>query len=230
MIRVIDIETTGIDPATDAIIEIASVDMVRGGGITNAMGTLVRPGKPIPPGASAIHHIIDEDLKDAPPLSEVIDRFKGADAYVAHNCEFENSFFASQGIEFGPWICTYKCALRVWPDLDGHSNQELRYALGRATPFRGFERSSISPHGAAFDVVVTAAIFEELIKNARWSELVQWSGEPALYTKFYFGKYRGRRYDEIAASDPDYLRWIIEKSELEAGVKHSAKHWLGTQS
>ena len=69
MIRVIDIETTGIDPATDAIIEIASVDMVRGGGITNAMDTLVRPGKPIPPGASAIHHIIDEDLKDAPPLS-----------------------------------------------------------------------------------------------------------------------------------------------------------------
>ena len=35
MIRIIDIETNGIDPATDAIIEIASVDMVRGGGITN---------------------------------------------------------------------------------------------------------------------------------------------------------------------------------------------------
>ena len=47
--------------------------MVRGGGITNAMDTLVRPGKPIPPGASAIHHIIDEDVQDAPPLSEVID-------------------------------------------------------------------------------------------------------------------------------------------------------------
>ena len=64
LIRVIDIETTGIDPATDAIIEIANVDMVRDGGITNAMDTLVRPGKLIPPGASAIHHIIDEDLKD----------------------------------------------------------------------------------------------------------------------------------------------------------------------
>ncbi len=73
MIRVIDIETTGLNPATDAIIEIASVDMVRGGGITNAMDTLVRPGRPIPPGASAIHHIIDQDLKDAPPLTEVID-------------------------------------------------------------------------------------------------------------------------------------------------------------
>jgi len=31
VVRVIDIETTGIDPATDAIIEIASVDLVRGG-------------------------------------------------------------------------------------------------------------------------------------------------------------------------------------------------------
>ena len=137
-----------------------------------------------------------------------------------------HSFFAAQGIELGPWICTYKCALRVWPELDGHSNQELRYALGRATPFPGFERGAISPHRAAFDVVVTAAIFEELIKKARWSELVQWSGEPALYTKFHFGKYRGRRYDDIAASDPDYLRWIIEKSELEEGIKHSARHWL----
>jgi hypothetical protein len=107
----------------------------------------------------------------------------------------------------------------VWPDLDGHSNQELRYALGRATPFPGFDRASISPHRAAFDVVVTAAIFEELIKKARWSELVQWSGEPALYTRFHFGKYRGKAYDEIAAIDPDYLRWIVEKSELEEGIK-----------
>lgn len=68
MIRVIDIETTGIDPGTDAIIEIASVDMVRDGGITNAMDTLVRPTKPIPPGASAVHHIVDEDVaKPASP-------------------------------------------------------------------------------------------------------------------------------------------------------------------
>ena len=102
MIRVIDIETTGIDPTTDAIIEIASVDMVRGGGITNAMDTLVHPGKPVPPRASAIHHIIDDDLKDAPSLSEVIDRFRGADVYVAHNCEFERAFFAAQSIELGP--------------------------------------------------------------------------------------------------------------------------------
>ena len=97
---------------------------------------------------------------------------------------------------------------------------------GRASPFPGFERAAISPHRAASDVIITAAVFEELIKHARWSELVQWSIEPALHTRFRFGKYRGRRYAEIAAGDPDYLRRIIEKSGLEHGIKRSARHWL----
>jgi hypothetical protein len=34
----------------------------------------------------------------------------------------------------------------------------------------------------------------------------------------------------IAASDPDYVRWIIEKSELEEGIKHSARQWLATRT
>ena len=38
---------------------------------------------------------------------------------------------------------------------------------------------------------------------------MQWSGGPALHTRFHFGKYRGKRYDEIAASDPAYLQWIV---------------------
>src|SRR5262245_29842313 len=50
--RVIDIETTGIDKATDAIIEIASVDLVRGGGVANARSTYVAPGRQISPVAS----------------------------------------------------------------------------------------------------------------------------------------------------------------------------------
>jgi DNA polymerase III epsilon subunit-like protein len=43
LIRVIDIETTGTDPAADAIIEIASVDLLRGGGITSVSIALVMP-------------------------------------------------------------------------------------------------------------------------------------------------------------------------------------------
>jgi hypothetical protein len=62
-------------------------------------------------------------------------------------------------------------------------------------------------------------------RNVR-SELVRWSSEPALHTRLPFGKYRGRRYAQVAARDPDYLRWIVEKLELEEGIKHSARYWL----
>ena len=88
-IRCIDIETTGIDPENDAVVEIASVDILREGGITNRQETLVRPSIAVPPESSAVHHLIDADLADALPIEQVIDRFKGADAYVAHNCAFE---------------------------------------------------------------------------------------------------------------------------------------------
>jgi DNA polymerase III subunit epsilon len=45
-LRIIDIETTGTDPATDAIVEIASVDLLKDGTIAHQHSTLVRP--PIP--------------------------------------------------------------------------------------------------------------------------------------------------------------------------------------
>jgi DNA polymerase III epsilon subunit-like protein len=55
-IRVIDIETTGTDPTNHGIVEIASVDLLRDGTITNQMSTLARPGIPVPPESSAVHH------------------------------------------------------------------------------------------------------------------------------------------------------------------------------
>jgi Exonuclease len=66
VVRVVDIETTGTDPESDAVIEIASVDVLADGSITNRLSTLVRPGMPVPPEASAVHHLIDEDLAGAP--------------------------------------------------------------------------------------------------------------------------------------------------------------------
>ena len=114
VVRVIDIETTGTDPVADAVIEVASVDVLADGTITNRQSTLVRPGIPIPPEASAVHHLIDEDLADAPPLMNAIHLFRVADAYVAHNADFEQSFLGPRLGE-ATWVCTYKCALRIWP-------------------------------------------------------------------------------------------------------------------
>jgi DNA polymerase III epsilon subunit-like protein len=77
-VRVIDIETTGTDPATDAIIEIASVDLLKDGTIANQRSTLVRPPIPVPPESSAVHHLIDDDLAFARQLDDVLDQFSCA--------------------------------------------------------------------------------------------------------------------------------------------------------
>lgn len=221
MLRVIDIETTGTDATNSAIIEIASVDMVKGGGIENPMQTFVAPGHPIPAVASAVHHIMDADVAGAPTLADAVAPFLGADAYIAHNAEFERSFLEAVGIA-GPWVCTYKCALRIWPDADGHSNQALRYMLLLANPF-GYPREKILPHRASSDVIVTAAIFEQMLAVASWSDLLQWSSEPALHTRLSFGKHRGQRYDAV---DPSYLEWMVGQATMDEGAKFSARYWL----
>ena len=225
IIRCLDIETTGLDAAKDAIVEIASVDLRNDGTIISTADTLVQPGKPVSPAASAIHHLIDADLKAAPALADVVQRFAGADAYVAHNCSFEKSFL-DRHIGQTVWVCTYKCALRVWPELDSYSNQALRYQLGLIDPL-GIDRATLVPHRAFSDAIVTAAILVELLKNAGWSELVQWSEEPALLTILRFGKHRGQRFDAVPK---DYLRWIAEApNSLRDDVRTSARYWLSAR-
>lgn len=227
-IRVIDIETTGTDPTKDATIEVASVDVYKtpdGHGITSEREALVFPGMPIPPASSAVHHLIDADVANAKRIEEVIKDFDTADAYVAHNAAFERGFLDRY---FGErtWICTMKCALRVWPDAPSHGNQALRYWRGHVTPF-GWPRDKLTPHRALSDCVVTAALFVELIKAASWKQLVAWSSEPALYSTLKFGKHRGTKYID---APPDYLDWLANKSDMDADTKFSARHWLEKRS
>lgn len=224
-LRVIDIETTGTDPAEHSIIEIASVDLKSDGTICNHQTDLIAPGRDIPPESSAVHHLIASDFATAPQLSDVIPHYEGADAYVAHNCSFERLFLDKH---FGSpaWVFTYKAALRVWPDAPGHSNQTLRYWLGLIEPFVN-PRATILPHRALSDAIVTAAILAELLKLAKWPDLVAWTAEPPLITVCRFGaKHKGKRFDAISRTDPSYLTWIIEKSDLDADTKWNAAFWL----
>jgi hypothetical protein len=66
-----------------------------------------------------------------------------------------------------------------------------------------------------------------MLKRAKWSELVQWSAEPALLTVLGFGKHRGERFDAVPE---EYLRWIVEgQNELREEIKFSARHWLAAK-
>jgi DNA polymerase III subunit epsilon len=67
----IDLETTGVDPRNDRIVEISLMKVFPPGADGTSAEPVVRtrrvnPGMPIPPGASAVHHITDDDVADEP--------------------------------------------------------------------------------------------------------------------------------------------------------------------
>lgn len=226
VLRIIDIETTGTNPEADAIVEIASVDASKDGKPTRPVSHLVNPGMPIPAVASAVHHLVDSDVIHARKIDDVVHEFKGADIYVAHNAPFEAGFLDPH-LGDVTWLCTYKCALRLWPNHPSHSNQALRYLLGYTRPF-DLPDSELQPHRALPDCYVTAATLIEILRAAgeqgfKFADLLKWSEEPPLMTTFGFGKHRGERFDAVPK---DYLHWIIDKSDLDEGLKFSARHWL----
>ena len=69
----VDLETTGLDPRTDAIVALAAIPFV-GGQPQPGLVTLVQPGRPIPPPSTAIHGITDEMVAAAPavPRSDLV--------------------------------------------------------------------------------------------------------------------------------------------------------------
>ena len=71
-LAVFDLETTGIDPAEDRIVEIAVLRIEPGGG-RESRTRRINPERPIPPPATAIHGIRDEDVRDAPTFRRARD-------------------------------------------------------------------------------------------------------------------------------------------------------------
>jgi len=230
-IRYIDFETTGEtgEDAKQALCEVGWCDIAvteidPTTGLLQAElgpreGFLVNPGRPMPPEGQAVHHISDEMVAGAPPPDRVfLELGKGFPDYLAaHGADFEQGFYKGHV----PWICTYKVALRLWPDLPTHKLQYLRYALDI-----GIDQSlGLPPHRAVPDAFVGAALMVKIIHEGRASieDMVRWSKGPALLTIMSFGKHRGKRWDEAPS---DYLQWILDKSDLDRDTKANAKHYL----
>ena len=218
LIRVVDLETTGMSP-DDAVCEVGWHDVIVGdtaapGGFTEG---LCNPGRPIPPEARAIHHISDAMVAGAPqPVSLFARVMNGADAFCAHNAAFERQFFGGGD---KPWICTLKVSRRLWPECPSHSNQCLRYFLGLELD----DALAMPPHRAGPDTYVTGHILREALKLATVDQMVAWTKQPSLLPHVTFGKHKGQKWSSLPA---DYLAWIVHKSDMDADTKFTAKHHL----
>ena len=219
IIRVLDFETCGLTPEVGGVVEIGWVDLVVCDGPTqigDVHSTLINPGIPIPVEAMAVHHIRDRDVAIAPLATDVFAKIGvGVDVFAAHHVAFERAFFTGGDT---PWICTYRCGLRVWPDSPSHSNQALRYFLGLELDDR-----AMPPHRAGPDAYVTAHILRGLLGAQPVEQLMNWTNEPALLIKCGFGKHRGKKWSEVPL---DYLDWLVNKSDMDEDTKFTARHYL----
>jgi exodeoxyribonuclease X len=221
-IRVFDTETSADGFPPDAgVCELGWTDVVSTGvdlierpcgwKIIGPESMLVNPGHPISPQTSAIHHIVDEDVAHAPPLPEAwriataMPVGETIDYLSAHSAKFERRFISDEMTGGLQWIDTYKGALRIWPDLETHSNQGIRYARRPDGLDRELARFA---HRAGPDSYVTAFHLRDLLEAAEIADLVKWSGEPALQTTCHIGKQRGMKWRDV---DDGFLEWVIDK-------------------
>lgn len=176
-VLIFDVETTGVDPAVDQVIEVGAVLWdSRHSAMVGAYSELVRLQPPHKHGAEFVHGISEGLLKscgaEASEVWEVVEGWADlADALVAHNAIFDRSFSkkASEFLDSRDWICTLEDF--EWPK-QGTSNSLTEIALRHGI-------AVVSAHRAINDCLVLQRLFEQIPDtDARLEEALVRSREP----------------------------------------------------
>lgn len=174
------------------------------GQIVNPMSDLISPDRPISHQAMAVHKITEAMVRGKPTIEQAISRYHGSPYYVAHNASFDRRMLPEM---HGEWICTMALSRRLWPGLK-YSNQALREALQlEVTP-----PADLHAHRALYDCYVTAALLIRIMSFSGWDapEMIRRINVKGSFNTFPFGKYRGQKVDDVAKSDPGYLKWMLK--------------------
>ncbi len=156
-------ETTGLDPQKDKIIEVGAVKF-RGDLELDRFSSLINPGRRLSEFITSLTGISQRDVDSAPRWNKVspdLVRFLGDSAVVAHNAAFDTGFLRANGVyPRGLVVDTLDLAWVVLPS-------EPSYALGRLA--QNISASHDTPHRALSDALVTRDLF--LYLNRRLGEM-----------------------------------------------------------
>ncbi len=133
----IDLETTGLSPLIDEIIELAAIKIRPTG--SDVWHSLIKPKGPIPALTTDIHGITDEMVADKPAVYEVLENFLDFTQglpIIAHNAKFDIGFLVfSQHqnkieIRDNEIYCTVKASRKAFPEMKSHRLGNLCESLG----------------------------------------------------------------------------------------------------
>lgn len=160
---VVDLETTGVFPKVDRIIEIAAVRADERGKVHEEYTTLINPQRDLEP--THVHGITAAQVLNAPEFQEVVGDvltlLKGA-VFVAHNAAFDARFLRAELSRSGhelpelPTVCTMRLARKADPEIPGRSLRVL---------CEHFNVSYPQAHCAVHDVRATAELLFRCLKE-----------------------------------------------------------------
>ena len=161
----LDLETTGLDPRSDNIIEIGAVKF-EGDVPIETFHTMVKPLRPVPYRVQLLTGISAEDVEDAPPAAVVLGdlvSFLGEHPIIGHNVPFDIAFLSAQGLDVANRTYdTFELATVLLPALSDYSLSGVADELGISYSTR---------HRALPDAEIAKDVFLALLGKAHALDL-----------------------------------------------------------
>ncbi len=230
-----DLETTGTNILRDRIVEISYIKVMPSGNETER--TLrINPGMPIPAEATAIHHITDDDVKNAPPFKQVAQElanvFLGCDIAGFNSNRFDVPMLMEEFLRAGVNI---DLSRRKFVDV-----QTIFHKMEQRTLIAAYKfycgKDLTEAHSANADTRATYEVLKAQLdhypslKNdiaflsdfSSQNKNVDLMGRiiynEACKEVFNFGKYKGQLVEDVFRRDIGYYSWMMQ-GEFPANTK-----------
>lgn len=225
-IAFLDLETTGINVSTDRIVEI-SVLKINTDGIEEWMSSRVNPEMPIPQKSTAIHGIIDEDVKTAPTFREIAKNLavflEGTDLAGFNAIKFDIPVLAEEFLRVN---IDFNFRKRKYIDVQVIFHKKEQRTLAAAYQFyckKGLENA----HSSKADTEATYEVLkaqldryndlennvEKLAEYSSFNSIADFAGRIVFDENgveiFNFGKYKGEAVEAVFKKEPSYYSWMM---------------------
>ncbi len=222
-----DLETTGVNIGADRIIEISIAKLLPDGS-RQVKTKRINPEMPIPASSSAIHHIFDEDVKDAPSfksLAHELNQFlENCDLAGYNSNRFDVPMLVDEFLRAG---LQFEMKGRRLIDVQNIFHKKEERTLAAA--YRFYCKKEIqNAHSAEADTLATLEILEaqldkyEDLKNdvdylqefSTMGNNVDLAGRIIMNDRkeevFNFGKHKGKLVAEVFKAEPSYYDWMMK--------------------
>lgn len=222
-----DIESTGLNVATDRIVELCVVKVLVNGD-TEIKTRRVNPTIPISAEAQAVHGISDEDVKDCPTFKSIAkslaNYLEGCDFAGYNSLKFDIPMLAEEFLRCG---IDFDFRKKHLVDVQNIFHKMEQRTLSAAYKFY-CQKELENAHSAEADTVATYEIlkaqldrYPDALENdikmlaefSSKSKMLDYAGRIVLNDKdvpvFNFGKHKGKPVTEVFTSEPSYYAWIM---------------------